>query len=115
MFPDEEDYHTADVSETSSAQSDILDFVFKLTLLIYLQIENLPLYIDELGRSFDPVHRQRVLQFVTDYVEMGKAPQVFWISHYLSNSTAWPNAEVCVVHSGNVEISRVYNQHVRIR
>ena len=115
VFPDEEDYRTADVAETSSAQSDILDFVFKLTLLIYLQIENLPLYIDELGRSFDPVHRQRVLQFVTDYVEMGKAPQVFWISHYLSNSTAWPNAEVCVVHSGNVEISRVYNQHVRIR
>lgn len=114
-FPDEEDYRTADVSETSSAQSDIIDFVFKLTLLIYLRIENLPLYIDELGRSFDPVHRQRVLQFVTDYVEMGKAPQVFWISHYLSNSSAWPGAEVCVVHSGNVEISRAYNQHVRIK
>lgn len=115
VFPDDPDFRTADVAETSSAQSDILDFVFKLTVLIYLRIENMPLYIDELGRSFDPVHRQRVLQFVTDYVELGKAPQVFWISHYLSNSAAWPEAEVCVVHSGNVEISRAYNQHVKIK
>lgn len=77
-----------DVSCGSEAQRDVIDFAFKLTVGLYLNHTDWPLYLDELGASFDETHRERILAFVREYVDLGKAPQCFYISHYVSTHAA---------------------------
>lgn len=101
----------SDVSCGSEAQKDFFDFTFALVLGLYIEPSGFPLYLDELGASFDEEHRSRVWQFVRDYIDAGKAPQAFMISHYAANHTAIANADLLVIDSNNVSIPRKHNQH----
>lgn len=101
----------SDVSCGSEAQKDFFDFVFVLVLGLYIDPNGFPLYLDELGASFDEEHRSRVWQFVRDYVDLGKSPQAFMISHYAANHTAIASADLLVIDSNNVSVPRKHNQH----
>lgn len=110
----DERYTAPDVSCGSEAQRDVIDFAFKLTVGLYLKHTDWPLYLDELGASFDETHRSAVLAFVKDYVDMGKASQCFYISHYASTHAAMENAEICVIDGENIHVPRQHNKHVKI-
>lgn len=102
-----------DVANTSEAQRDVFDFAFVVALGLYLEPENgWPLFLDELGSSFDEEHRTRIWQFVKDFVDGGKAPQAFMISHYAANHSALSSAEIMVLDSNNITVPRKHNEHV---
>lgn len=99
----------SDVSKGSEAQRDIIDFVFVLALGCFVKF---PVFADELGSSFDEEHRARVWSFVRDYIDAGRAPQAFMISHYAANHTALSNADLLVVSPDNITVPRKYNECV---
>ena len=108
----DEKHRADDVSCGSEAQRHLVDIVFKLALVLYLGQPDWPLYLDEVGREFDEVHRQKVMQFIKEYVEAGKALQAFLISHYASNHTAFSDAEIAVLDPNNITVPTSFNGHV---
>lgn len=101
-----------DVARGSTGQCEIVDFAFKLIVMFYLRLTDYPLYLDELGHSFDERHRTNVMNFVKDLVETRGFSQVFMISHYASSHGSFTNAEVLVMDGANVTVPMRHNQHV---
>lgn len=103
-----------DISEGSGSQVDIVDFSFRLLVMKFLKLEDFPLYFDEFGITFDEEHRTNLNLLITNMVEVGQTPQVFYISHYLQEHSSLSNAEVCVIDPNNITVPKAYNQHVVI-
>jgi hypothetical protein len=101
-----------DVAKGSTGQCEIIDFAFKLIVMFYLRLTDYPLYLDELGHSFDERHRTNVMNFVKDLVETKGFSQVFMISHYASSHGSFTNAEVLVMDAANITVPMRHNQHV---
>lgn len=104
-----------DVSMGSSAQKDVVDFAFKLVVMCYLDMLDWPMFLDELGASFDEEHRYRILTYVKQLVMSQQCSQVFYISHYASSHAAMSTADVTVLDSSNITVPRVINQNVIIK
>jgi ABC-type cobalamin/Fe3+-siderophores transport system ATPase subunit len=108
------DQPRSDISKASTAQKEIIDFAFVLTVMLYLDMADWPLYLDELGAGFDDQHRISVMNFVHQLMDVNRHSQVFMISHYASNHGSLANAETLVLHTGNIAVLGDYNKHVTI-
>lgn len=104
-----------DVSKGSSSQVDVVDFAFKLVVMAYMELQDYPLYLDELAPTLDEQHRLNIIRFVRELVEHQKCSQLFMISHYAEGFAAFVNADICVMDSTNIlTIPGSYNKHVKI-
>lgn len=105
-----------DVSEGSTSQVDGIDFAFMLIVRLYLGLDDLPLYLDELAPSLDEQHRLNIVMFAKRFVEMGRCSQMWMISHYAVQSGAFQPSETCVVNANNiVSLPDTYNKHVTLK
>jgi len=104
-----------DISRGSSSQRDIVNFAFKLLAMKFLGLEDTPLYLDEFGSTFDEQHRENVIPFINQMVELGQVEQIFYISHFSAIHGAFNHADVCVLDSSNITTPETYNEHVIIR
>ena len=102
-----------DVSRGSEAQQDLVDFAFMLTVLMYLDIASPPLFLDELGASFDEQHRINVMSFVRQLVDSHRYSQLFFISHYASQYAAMSAAQILVLESTNIAVPQQHNEHIQ--
>lgn len=101
-----------DIDRTSRGQKEMINFSFVLVVMFYLRLNNYPLYLDELGATFDETHKVNVMNFVKDLVESKGFSQVFMISHYASSHGAFTQAEVLVMDASNISVPMKHNQHV---
>lgn len=110
-----DDSDSDDVSEASESQVDIVDFAFRLLVIFHLQLESFPFYLDEPAVSLDETHRNNIILFIKDYVEMRKTSQLFLISHYFQQSGAFHPSETLMLDSTNIiNVPSLYNKHVKI-
>lgn len=111
----DKDYGPSDCSKGSNSQITIVNFAFKIVVMIYLGLEDYPLYLDELAPDLDEKHRINIITFVRSFVESKRCSQMFMVSHYETGYGMFTNAEILVVDSDNLlEIPRVYNNHAII-
>jgi energy-coupling factor transporter ATP-binding protein EcfA2 len=103
-----------DIEFGSSSQTEVADFAFHMALLKFLGFDDYPLYLDELGRTFDEQHRANLVPFISRLIEMGTFSQVFYISHFESTHGAFNQAEVFVLDPTNVTVPEVFNKNVRL-
>ena len=101
-----------DVAKTSKGQKQVIDFAFQLTVMLYLNLADYPLFLDEPGEGFDEAHRVRLMDFVKQLMDSNRHSQLFMISHYASSHGSFTNAEVLVLDTTNIAVPGVYNQHV---
>lgn len=101
-----------DISQGSTGQQDVIDFAFVLTVLMYLDLGEVPLFLDELGASFDPQHRIRAMGFVKQIVDSKRFSQIFFISHYASSFSALSAGQLLVLEGTNVAVPQQHNEHV---
>ncbi len=102
-----------DISIGSSSQIDIINFAFRLVVMLYLNLSDYPLYLDELAPSLDETHRAKIIAFVKEYIEAKQCSQMFMISHYVTNHGGFTHAEVCVTDDTNIiTLPKIYNKHV---
>lgn len=101
-----------DISKGSTAQKEVIDFAFVLTVMLYLGLTDYPLYLDELGAGFDETHRTNVMSFIKQLMDVNGHSQIFMISHYASNHGALNNAETLVLHGANIAVPGEHNKHV---
>ena len=108
------DYGTPDIGKTSKGQRQVIDFAFQLTVMLYLNLTDYPLFLDEPGEGFDEQHRIKLMDFVKQLMEMGRHSQLFMISHYASSHGSFVNAEVLVLDASNISVPGNYNQHATL-
>lgn len=103
---------TPDVAKTSKGQKQVIDFAFQLTVMMYLELTDYPLFLDEPGEGFDEAHRVKLMDFVKQLMDMNRHSQLFMISHYASSHGSFTNAEVMVLDTSNIAVPGVFNKHV---
>ncbi len=103
-----------DVSDGSSAQKDIINLAFRLLGYSKLGLVDFPLFLDEVGASFDEQHRYNLIGFIHELIQTNQHSQVFMISHYASAYGSFLNAETVVVSPNNVTVPDSHNQNVTI-
>lgn len=104
-----------DINDGSTAQVEIINFAFKLVVMLYLNMSHYPLYLDELGHSFDEQHRANVMNYIKLLVDSKRHSQLFMISHYAPQYGSMTQAEICVLDSRNISMPFTHNQHVTFR
>jgi hypothetical protein len=103
-----------DISKGSDSQVDIVNQAFRLIVYKFLDLHDYPLYLDELGRSFDEVHRHNLIPAIKDMIDDSTYSQIFMISHYADGQNSYPNSEIIVLDDAHVNPKRAFNQHVTI-
>lgn len=106
---------TDDISEGSESQVDIINFAFRLTILKLLKINDIPLYLDEFGRTFDEQHKDNLIPVIMNMIDNGLFKQVFFVSHLEGIHGAFNLAEFVVVNTNNITVPDVYNENVAIK
>src|SRR5690606_19588412 len=103
-----------DVSEGSESQVDIVNQAFRLVVYKFFRLHGYPLYIDELGSSFDEVHRHNLVPAIKELIEDDLFSQVLIISHYTDGQGSYPNAQQIVLDPSHLSIKVDRNDHVTI-
>lgn len=108
--------HVPDVSEGSSSQLDIVNFAFKVTAMKLLNMEDYPLYLDELAATMDDQHRINIMRVVSNIVATNRCSQMFMISHYAAEHGQFRNAEILVTDPTNiVTLPKHFNTHATLK
>jgi DNA repair exonuclease SbcCD ATPase subunit len=102
----------SDVSKGSEGMCEIFNLAFRMVAAHYLGLQDYPLYLDEIGRTFDKEHRTAAANMVRSLIEQSTFPQVFMISHYQAVYGALANPQVCVLNADNILVPKEFNQHV---
>lgn len=105
----------SDISECSGGEIDLIDFLIRLTLLRYLKTS--PLFMDEVGVTFDELHRQKFSHYISTQARLNNLPQVFMISHYVSQYGIFNNNDVNVIklNTTGMKVPVNANENVTIR
>jgi recombinational DNA repair ATPase RecF len=104
----------ADVSDGSKGQREIINFAFRLVMIMYLSYDEYPLYMDEVGQMFDEVHTTNLMNYVKMLMEAHRHTQLVMVSHAATFYGAFSNADFCVLSSTNIAIPHKHNDHVII-
>ena len=101
-----------DIAACSAGQAEIIDFAFRVVAMRYLGIKGHPLFLDELGATFDEAHRNKLIHFLNYLLDSGLVGQMFLINHYSSMHGAISTPEVLVLDAKNIAVPNGYNAHV---
>lgn len=99
-----------DISRLSRGQMEMVNFGFKLLLMQYLDLQDYPLTMDEIGGSFDSLHRDKLYQYIKRLVESNQVQQVFIISHIASSHDALSQADRCILDPDTIMVNKEDNK-----
>ena len=93
----------------SSSQEDVINLVFKVAAQFLMGLRDFPLFIDELGRSFDDHHRTSVMRYIQGLRDSHFFSQIFFINHFQSQYGSIDEVEIVVFDETNLVVPSVYN------
>lgn len=105
-----EEHHLMDINEGSSSIKEIGNFALTMALLRHLGLNDLPLYLDEFGRTMDVVHRSEAYRAIYHLYEIGYFSQLIMVSHH-SDVYSGVSMGLTVLCDKNIQIpdGQVYN------
>lgn len=105
-----------DVSQGSSSMLEVIDLAFRICALKALKMDDMPLFLDEFGKTMDSVHKRSTIRLIESLMENERFSQMFLISHDLSQYGGLAHSEICVLNELNVILptNSIYNQHVKM-
>lgn len=105
-----------DINSLSDGQTEVMNLCWVLTILLQMRLlDKIPLFADELGRTFDPTHRIHILRFIGRLIDDKLISQLFLVNHYAVFTDGFPESDVICLHSENIpELPQNVNEHVKI-
>jgi len=104
-----------DVGKGSEGQKEIINFAFTLVLMQYMGLDDYPIYIDELGPTFDEVHKGKLIDYIIHMIDEREVSQMFMINHFSSFYGGLTHKETLVLSETNVVLPHVYNEGVTFK
>lgn len=104
-----------DVCLLSSSMQEIVNLAYRIVFIKYLKVENMPLFLDEFGRTMDPAHQITAYNTV-EQVMTENFLQIFIVSHFESMYGRFNNADISILDTNNINIDGfdVYNTVLKI-
>lgn len=109
------DHPIDDVKYCSKGMRSVVNLAFKIIMIKYLGLMDIPLVLDEFGDGLDDRHRSSSAVVIQRIIEQMKFEQVFFVSHYVESYGALANSEICLLDASNVQVTLKHNQHVEMR
>lgn len=104
----------ADVKKGSLGQKDIVNFAFTVMVMLQNGLTEYPLYIDELGSSFDEAHRRRLVEYINFLIDNHKVSQAFMVNHFADMYNSITSYESVVLDPTNIIVPEKFNTNVTI-
>jgi hypothetical protein len=104
-----------EMSECSEGQTEIVSLAINIALRIILGHLNVPLCLDEVGRTFDETHRTNLASLLKMLLEQKVISQLFLISHDAQIHTSFADSETLVLREENILLPEKFNKHSTIR
>lgn len=108
------DVFVDDISECSSGQRKIIDLCFSLALIIELNLQHLPFFVDEVDKALDKTHKQNLLNLFYYLIDENIISQLFAAIHITPELEGLQGDIVCL-NEDNILLPPVYNEHVKIK
>ena len=102
-----------DISECSSGQKKIIDLCFCLALIIELNLQHLPFFVDEVDKALDKKHKQNLLKLFYYLIDENIISQLFAVVHFTPELEGLQGNVICM-NEDNILLPPVYNTHVQI-
>ena len=103
-----------DPSEGSSAQKEVINLIYALTVMERKGMMGWCLFLDELTGAFDERHRANTTRFLQNLIETGRCGQIFYVSHDVMEYAGAGTADAIVLNADNITIPDSYNENVVI-
>jgi len=103
-----------EISDCSDGQNEIITLAINLALRINLGHLDLPIALDEAGRTMDDTHKEKLLYLLKQLLDDRIISQLFLVSHTAVIHEGFSDAETLVVREDNVFLPEIYNKHVKI-
>lgn len=103
-----------DVSLGSKGQKELVDYVFVLIAMIYLDLKDYPLLMDEVGHSFHDKHRIKLFDYIKRLLDQGIVGQIFVVSHFSNTHGTLTHADVNVIDNTGVLVPPNANRYFTI-
>lgn len=100
-----------DISKCSTAQAEIINLALTLACRQSEGLSDYPLFLDEVGKNFDPTHQQRLLDLVLFITDEHLASQLFIVNHHAVIHGGLMNTETLVLDDSNILKTETYNTH----
>ena len=100
-----------DISQCSSGQKDMINFAFNLAILLELKFTNYPIFLDEIDRALDNIHRERLLLFLKSIIDQKLVTQIFLVSNTYFHEALLGQY---IILDNRIGIDATYNQNVTI-
>lgn len=104
----------SDVARGSSSVRDIINFAFKRLAYRCFKLEGFPLFFDEFGSTFDPEHVHRAMLYVQNAHALGDHSAIFMVSHFENYYSNFSDADINVLHAGNIRFEQEHNRCLSI-
>ena len=101
----------SDISKCSKGQMEIINIAFKLTAMLYLNLLDYPLFLDEPGEGFDEQHRDQIMSLIRSMLDSGHYSQLFMVSHIATSHGAFLDAQALVLDASNITVPGTFNEH----
>ena len=98
-----------DVSKLSSSCKEVIDLAFRIVFAKYMHLDEIPLYLDEFGSSFDPKNMSNAY-YVIETLANIDYPQIFIISHFEHVYGSLKNADFNILDSNNIGVETLQNK-----
>ena len=101
-----------DISRCSTAQMEMINLALTLACRQALGLNDYPLFLDEVGKTFDPAHQQKLLDLFVLITDERLASQLFIVNHHAVIHGGLLNAETLVLSDLNIMKTESSNRHV---
>ena len=100
------------IATCSSAQQEMIDLAFNLSMAVQLQHTDYPIWLDEVDKAFDSHHKQKLLDLIRVICDENIVTQIFLTAHHVVISEGLSHADVIALNTDNIVVPEVYNEYV---
>lgn len=103
-----------EMDQCSDGENEIITLAINLALRIVLEHLNIPLCLDEPGKTFDDLHKDNLLNLLKKLLEDKIISQLFMTSHTALIHEGFMDSETIVLREDNIVLPQVYNTGCKI-
>jgi len=104
-----------DIKLVSSGMKEVINLSHRIIAMQILGLDNYPVYLDEFGSKFDPLHKDKTIEIIKDLSL--NYEQIFIISHNQEIFNIFSDCDITILSSDNLFMNDIkkYNEVLKIK
>lgn len=98
----------------SEGEQDVINLAVTLVIMAQKKLQGYPLFMDEVGRSFDYKHRKNLLEYIKRLIVTDSVSQLLMVNHFSADYGGITDSDVIVLNDSNIQIISDFNRVVKI-